>query len=299
LGDSHTQVRSASNISLAYCAEFLQPEIYEFHSAIIPHIVHSLDDPNFEVQEKVCYTLDAFCRYMSESVFPYLDEIMKKLLKVLMSGDRKRQEVMVTALSAMASATEKAFLPYSQTVLQMMNQIMASNHSDDMLTMRGKATECVGIIAAGIGKENFAQYFDPFMQLVLNMVTHSGQNEELREYSYTFFENIAHTLGEDFRIYLGTVMQLLNQCLSSEESALEQLIVKNSVPGSSVFNGNVAHEEEYIGDDEFASDSDSEHGGYQPVRTSMIEERAAAISAAGAIAKACKYVLSFQPLTCY
>ncbi len=297
-GDVHTQVRSAANIALAYCAEYLQPEIYEYHSTIIPHIVRSLDDPTFEVLEKVCYTLDAFCRYMSESVQPFMDEIMTKLLKSLMNGDKRRQETMVMAVSAMASATEKAFLPYAHTVLQMMNQIMSS-HTDDLLTLRGKATECVGIIAAGIGKEHFAKFYDPFMNLVLSMVKQSEEHEELREYAYTFFENIAHTLGEDFRVYLSTVMQLLSHCLSSEETALEQIMLKSGVEGSSMYSGNniiQASEEEDISAQD--TDSDEEQEGYQPVRTSMVEERASAISAVGAIAKACKsHFLPYLPQT--
>lgn len=87
-------------------------------------------------------------------------------------------------------------------------------------------------------------------------------------------------------------MQYINQCLNTEDNAVEYLIEKKSVPGSSVChqnNDNTTEEDIDDNDEEYEDeeDSDSEQG-YQPVRTSLVEERAAALSACGAFARACK-----------
>ncbi|KAL0483879.1 importin-beta [Acrasis kona] len=301
--DQDASVRSAANVAMSSCAEFLQPEIYAHHHLILPQVVRSLDESSTEVKEKVCCTLDAFCRYMNESILPYTDQIMTKLLQMLTSGDGKTQEVIASAISAVAGAAQKSFLPYAQTVLYMMNQIMSSPH-DNLITLKGKAIECVGIVATAIGKEHFAPFFDPFMQHAIHIMKSPNQqnhHDELREYTFTFFENISSCLGGEFNVYLPQVMEFVMECLSDggiSEQALEQIQV-NAPQVTGDLDGRVKYQEEEeeeeevdLEDDEAEEieeddDDDDDEGNYRYVRTTQVEERASAINACGAFAKAC------------
>ncbi|KAL9646889.1 hypothetical protein ABK040_013749 [Willaertia magna] len=277
--DNSRIVRGCAILAISSLAEYCQPEILDFGGDLLPFIIHCLDDKLFEIREKSAYTLDIFTQHMDPATLNnYLQPIMTKIMSLLTNGDRKTQEVSIATLSAMASASGKFFVPYFETVITLMKQIMEAE-GQDILQLKARATECVGIVAFAVGKEIFGPYVDGFMRLAMANIEKNSVSE-YKEYTFMFFESVAMTLGADFKVY---VEPITNYVLSqlSQENLLE---IEDSGTGIEAMGSALA-------DDDIEEDDDDE-GGFDgnnmklSVRTSVIDEKTSAISAIGQFAKA-------------
>jgi len=273
--DQHRQVREAASLALASFSEYLRPEIMDYYQQIVPVLIEKLDDPTFEVREKAGYTLDLFCQNLGERVAPFLQDIMNKLMKLLTGGDIRTQEVVLPVIAGAAVASKQHFLPYYTHLLPLMKQILEDKRvGDELLLLRGNAIECVGLIALAVGKNNFAPYIEAFMSLALNNMQQIDK-AEMREYTYRFFENIASTLQADFSHFLSAVVPAIITTIENDE-VLQRVAVNDQAQ----FNFEDEEDEE--------DDEDSGFRGHFTVRTSQLEEKAAAISSLAAIALATK-----------
>ena len=279
--DPSRLVRGCAILAISSLAEFCQPEILTYHDKVLPFIINNLDDKSFEIKEKSAYSLDVFSSHMEgEPIKPYLESILQKFYAILTSNDRKAQEVAVAGISAAASAAGKYFEPYFQQFIGMMKQLMEAE-GNDILVMKSRATECVGIMAFAVGKQIFAPYVDGFMRLALHNLE-KNNTSEFKEYTFMFFESIAMTLGEDFKVYLDTAGEYVVQQLTAEDNVFDVEGTENNVEsyGYGLAEGDDGDED----DDEDGMAFDNSNLKLT-VRTSALDERTAAISAASQIAK--------------
>ena len=85
---------------------------------------------------------------------------MGKLLGLVQSPRISIREMALAAISSTAVAAEAAFQPYVPPVVELLQgPLMAAE--EGAVTIRGRALECMGHIALGVGKDNFA----PFLAL--------------------------------------------------------------------------------------------------------------------------------------
>ncbi|KAF0972696.1 hypothetical protein FDP41_008945 [Naegleria fowleri] len=289
--DESKLVRACAILAISSLAEFCQPEILKYHEKVLPFIIHNLTDKSFEIKEKSAYSLDIFTQHMEgEPIKPYLESILNNFYSLLTSNDRKSQEVAVAGISAAASAAGKLFEPYFNQFVMMMKQLMEAEGSSDLLVLKSRATECVGIIAFAVGKQTFAPFVDGFMRLAMANVE-KNNSSEFKEYTFMFFESMAMTLGEDYKVYLPTVGEYVVNALCAEDTCFE--VEGNDGNNIESYGNQLAadDDEDLAGDGNDENDSDDDMGfdgtNYKfSVRTSAIDERSAAISCACQIAKA-------------
>lgn len=94
----------------------------------------------------------------------------------------------------------------------------------EMLVLRSRALECAGLVALAVGKETFGPHVNFFMQKALEgYQLGSEHGGDLREYTMTFFGNMAETLGEDFAPFLETSMQCVQQSIMSTDGIVEDV----------------------------------------------------------------------------
>eukprot|EP01087_Luapelamoeba_hula_P011655 TRINITY_DN3193_c0_g1_i2.p1 TRINITY_DN3193_c0_g1~~TRINITY_DN3193_c0_g1_i2.p1 ORF type:complete len:806 (-),score=109.49 TRINITY_DN3193_c0_g1_i2:787-3204(-) len=222
--DPDRRVREAALLCLAQFSKHLQPEILRYHGDILPLILNALDTSVAEgavstpgddkLRVKACYALDALCHNLGEQVVPHLPVIVGKLLSLLRRSDSEVQELAMSAMSAIVEAAGDAFIPFFMEILQYIKVIMAQEN-DEYLILRCRATECAGVLALAVKKENIIAHVPELMTLAC-----AGMKLEfceLREYTYGFFTHIAECIGPDFQSYLPAVMELaLHSCLSSD-----------------------------------------------------------------------------------
>eukprot|EP01124_Arcella_intermedia_P013089 TRINITY_DN1949_c0_g1_i1.p1 TRINITY_DN1949_c0_g1~~TRINITY_DN1949_c0_g1_i1.p1 ORF type:complete len:1078 (+),score=300.19 TRINITY_DN1949_c0_g1_i1:190-3234(+) len=212
--DNVSQVREVACLTLGQFSEHLQPDIVNHYKEILPLIFQAMNEPKTLIQERSCYSLVAFLQcavaqdLLNQEIVPYIEPLMSRLLHLLKhSTEKDVQEMAISGISATAHCAGKQFLPWAKTVLEMVKELMAIT-DPKTIELRCRAIECAGILAIAIGKENFFPYVPFFMEHACKGLMIPGL-DELRDYTFGFFANIAEVLREDFKSYLEVVMPLV------------------------------------------------------------------------------------------
>lgn len=83
-----------------------------------------------------------------------------------------------------------------------------------MLSVRGRALECLGHVAVAIGPENFARYHEAGMQSAVQAIQLSS--DDLKEFSYVYFANTSKVCSLCEVDFLYFILLLLFAEISSE-----------------------------------------------------------------------------------
>jgi hypothetical protein len=239
LKDSDQLVREAGCIALGQFSsksiyflllialEYLQPEIIEHYQNVLPNLFQALNDPTTKVRMGSCYAIEAFCENLGTEILPYVDTLMTKLIELLRSGERDVQEIALSAISSTCAAAEKAITPFYGTLLPMLSQMMTITNEEDIV-LRCRATECLGLVAAAVGRETFQvrgnnKVLLTLVKPVLKESIHVAlqgltlEYNELREYTYGFFCNLAEILKADFIEHVPIILPfILASCDSTD-----------------------------------------------------------------------------------
>ncbi|TXG56874.1 hypothetical protein EZV62_018187 [Acer yangbiense] len=270
LRDPEQMVRGAASFALGQFAEHLQPEIISHYETVLPCILNALEDVSDEVKEKSYYALAAFCENMGEEILPFLDPLMGKLLAAIQNSPRNLQETCMSAIGSVAAASEQAFIPYAEKVLELLKIFMVLTNDDD-LRSRARATELLGIVAMSIGRARIEPILPPFIEAAI-----SGFGldfSELREYTLGFFSNVAEIMDDGFAQYLPHVVPLaFSSCNLDDGSAVD--IDESDDENLNGFGG--------------VSSDDEAHCAPRvrniSIRTGVLDEKAAATQALGLFA---------------
>lgn len=217
--DTDPVVRQAGCILLGQFADFLNPDILEYHETCLPLAYRAMCEEDTEIQERALYSLITFMEHLKTlEIDDLLDQIMHRLVSILeTSGNKDIQDMAINAISAVASVALEKFIPYWSVVTRMMEQLMHVTQPE-MLSLRARALDCVGVISMSVGKEVFEPYFDFFMNKALEGFGMTGaEATELHELSINFFANVAEALGQDFRPYFETCLNLVLQTLANTD----------------------------------------------------------------------------------
>lgn len=85
LSQASSKVRGAAIVALGYLAEFLVPEIVDYHEMIIPILLKGFNEEDVKVAEKSVFSMDLFCENMEREILPYLSVIMPALAGLIVS----------------------------------------------------------------------------------------------------------------------------------------------------------------------------------------------------------------------
>lgn len=80
---------------------------------------------------------------------------MAKLVALLQTGNKMVLEQAITAVAAIADVVESRFLPYYDTFMPFLKQVLKSANGKDLRMLRGKAMECITLMGVAVGKEKF------------------------------------------------------------------------------------------------------------------------------------------------
>ena len=222
-------VRQAGCILLGQFADYLSPDILEYHETCLPLAYQALCDDNQEIQERALYSIMAFMEHLDHTkTEAMLDQLVHRLVFLLEHSNNKEiQEMAIETLSAVAQASLDNFAPYWETVTKMMQQLMEVTQPD-LLSLRAYALKCAGVVSMSVGKELFAPYFDYFMNKALESFHLTGvDTTQLREYSINFFGDVAEALEEDFHPYFDTCLQIILESLTNVDGAQPEFNEEN------------------------------------------------------------------------
>ncbi|EFN51416.1 hypothetical protein CHLNCDRAFT_59245 [Chlorella variabilis] len=181
----------------------------EQHAKILPAVMSLMDDfANPRVQAHACAAVVNFAESSDQdTIAPYLDALISKLLALLQRGRRNVQEGALTALAAVADTAEEYFIKYYETCMPLMTSILTHASGKEQQLLRAKALECVSLVGLAVGKERFGNDAKGVMQY-MQQVQAAGldSDDPLSSYMLQAGARICKTLGQDFLPYLQLVM---------------------------------------------------------------------------------------------
>eukprot|EP01062_Namystynia_karyoxenos_P029309 TRINITY_DN22040_c0_g1_i1.p1 TRINITY_DN22040_c0_g1~~TRINITY_DN22040_c0_g1_i1.p1 ORF type:complete len:1109 (+),score=302.51 TRINITY_DN22040_c0_g1_i1:398-3328(+) len=243
ISDPAHGVREAACHAAGHFADYLQPEILEHHSVLLPLGLELLQDAAAHVREKAAYMVDVFAENLEEDILPYTPQLMQRLAAIIAAPGSpetlKAKEVCVSAVSSVAKALGGQFRPFAADTLAMLRPLMDLKE-DATLLIRARATEAVGIVANACGREVFDSYSAEVFQLVMQGL--QLDYAELTEYTFGFWANMAELYKAEWVPHMQTLMPMLFAAFDTKDSE-----VTSHNPFGAV--GSAAVDEESSGED--------------------------------------------------
>jgi len=208
--DPHPRVRWAACNAAGQMATDFTPDFQTIsHSSILNGVMVVMSDLNFpRVVAHAASSIINFCEGCDpELLGNYADGLLAKLFSLLGTGHKMVQEQAITAVAAIADCIKDKFTPYYDTFMPFMKRILAEADGKNYRTLRGKAIECISIIALAVGKAKFLPDSQQVMELLVRL-----QNSELEpddpqiSFLLQSCARLCTCLSEHFVPYLGAVM---------------------------------------------------------------------------------------------
>ena len=240
LQDPAFSVRSAALNATARLADDLADGGMEKeHARLIPALVKNFDmaleglrntAPTSKEHALLVNTVKASCMAIDsliegldqEDAALYVDELVPRFAVLFNHDDQKVQMAAISAVGAMAAASEAAFQPYFEKTMQSLGQYINIKDSNDELDLRSMVVDSLGKIASAVGAERFQPYVQPLMH-----ASEEGlklDHQRLKETSFILWSVLARTYEENFEPFLQGVMKSLLGCLEQDETdAIVQL----------------------------------------------------------------------------
>ncbi|KAG8470763.1 hypothetical protein KFE25_009184 [Diacronema lutheri] len=210
LADAHARVRWASVNTIGQMCTDFGPQLQEtYHSQLLPALCAAMDDGSMRVQGHAASAIINFCEHTTrETLEPYLEALLGKLLLLLQRNVRHVQEQAVTAVASIADVADGSFAPFYDTFVPGLIAILSSAQGKEMHMLRGKAMECVSLIGLAVGREKFEPHAVAVMDAMLSSQV-GGQlapDDPQLSFMLQASARICKCLGDGFVPYLAHVV---------------------------------------------------------------------------------------------
>jgi hypothetical protein len=240
----------------------------EFYDVILPRIISLLDDKaNPRVQRHAAAaSINFFEHFDKDKCPPYLGPFLSKILEMLHCGIRDTQEEALTALAAAADCAQEHFIPYYETFVPLLKDILARANTHDYRMLRAKAVETISLIGIAVGKQKFAADAKEVMEILQKIYANPlDADDPLREYGLRAYARICQCLGQDFVPFMPLVIPSLMASASIE-------------PELKIFPINQVSTEELLEEEEEGWQFTPISNKFVGVRTAMLDEKATAVN---------------------
>ncbi|GBE80930.1 Importin subunit beta-3 [Sparassis crispa] len=263
--DQHPRVRFAACQCIGQLCTDLEAVIQErFHQQIFGALIPTLEAPEARVHAHAAAALINFCEGVEcETLIPYLDPIVERLLKLLHPGadstktpKRYVQEQVITTLAMVADASEATFAKHYAAIMPLLLNVLRNANTSEYRKLRVKAMECAGLIAIAVGRDIFRQDANTFIEQLMriqNSPVDPGDTM-LSHYMIATWAKVCQAMGPEFEPYLPVVMPPL-------------LVAAGTKPDVSLY------EEDHVPEEKDGWETLSMDGQHVGIKTSAIEEK--------------------------
>lgn len=147
-----------------------------------------------------------------EMLQPHLEGLLGALVACLTHASVEVQPFCLDLLGCVAQVSDEAFVPYYASFMPGIKGILKSALGPNLVKLRGKAMECVGLIGDAVGVHAFAPDALEIMQELLNAMEADKEAQDITfEYILPACARMSKALGADFGPYLDLVLTPLLQ----------------------------------------------------------------------------------------
>ncbi|KAJ2611917.1 hypothetical protein EV177_003259, partial [Coemansia sp. RSA 1804] len=216
LSDGDERVRRASCMALGCIADELDDEIASYHEKLLPLIFNLTNESNVVIVKYAVNALDCILESIGDPIVNYLPQLMERLVVLLDSGAMEIKPIALSAIGSAAHSSGEAFAPYFDAVIIRIKQAMALTGDDDVMALRGVATDMASTLAEAAGKDAFLPHLDETVQLALQGM--ESDSPLMRESGYCYFGVISRVFKDDFSKYIPFIAPLLLKTLRMDET---------------------------------------------------------------------------------
>eukprot|EP00761_Pharyngomonas_kirbyi_P010975 gb/GECH01010999.1/.p1 GENE.gb/GECH01010999.1/~~gb/GECH01010999.1/.p1 ORF type:complete len:1091 (+),score=312.68 gb/GECH01010999.1/:1-3273(+) len=212
--DQHPRVRFAAIHCIAQLSTDFSPAFQAaFHGMVVPTIINAMDDDVPKVQGHAATAIVNFVEpCQNEFIEPYLESLLSKLIFLLQNGKHFVQEQALSAISAVASASEGLFSKYYTRIMPLLMNILENALQKHERLLRARAMECATLIAVAVKKEQLGDDANTILNMLHSIQqTQLDPDDPMVNYLLQAWGRMAKVLGRDFQPYLKIVIPPLLQ----------------------------------------------------------------------------------------
>ncbi|KAF9236016.1 armadillo-type protein [Melanogaster broomeanus] len=225
--DTHPRVRYAACQCLGQLCTDLEEVIQDrYHHQLFAVLIPTLEAPEPRVHAHAAAALINFCEGVErDTLVPYLDPIVERLLKMLNPGAEQGkqvkeyvQEQAITTLAMVADASEVTFAKHYASIMPLLLNVLRNANSADHHKLRVKAMECAGLIAIAVGRDVFRPDARTLIDVLMNIQNSPVDPSDtlLATYLIATWAKICQALGPEFEPFLPVVMPPLLNAASAK-----------------------------------------------------------------------------------
>jgi hypothetical protein len=204
LNDPHPRVRWAAVDVCAYLSEAFEPDFCNTFTEQVFTVLMACTAPNnhWRVISHACLCFPDFCRGLeSEKLMPYMPKFLTAMVACLgMSAHTQIVENALAAVSSVAMVAEKEFIPYYAHFMPGVKGLITTATAENQKGVRGKAIECIGMMAQSVGSEVFGPEVAPVMEALL------PSDDTQHQHVVSTMARICRVIGRAFAPYLPRVI---------------------------------------------------------------------------------------------
>lgn len=231
LEDPELKVRAAALNGVARLADDLAEDVGKEHTRLIPAMIKNYDlavnnlqsqsdERTLQIIRGTCHAIDSLIEGLDpEEAAKYVPELVPRFSKLFHHQDFKCKGAAIGAVGSIASAAEKAFIPYFEQTMSSLSPYVRIKESQEDLELRGVVCDSMGKMASAVGAQPFEPYVLPLMEASEEAL--HLDHPRLRETSYILWSTMAKVYEEQFAKYLPGAVKGLQECLDQDETELE------------------------------------------------------------------------------
>lgn len=173
--DPHHRVRHAALQCIGQLCTDFSPVIQEQHNAaLVPALCNAMVEnaASPRVQAYAAATVINFTSECPEDVLKgFLDQLLSSLFVLLNTPHQAVQEDAITAIASIAGAASSHMAKYYSALMPGLKAIVMGPIDPSRSLMRGKAMECVGLVATAVGRDLIVKDAHEIMQAIISQGT--------------------------------------------------------------------------------------------------------------------------------
>ena len=208
-------MRWAALDACAFLCDSYEPDFAnDFCEEIFAILLASLQPSQpWRLIEQACLMFTDFARGLDRAnLGPHLSAFLTAMVACLgMKGYPKVMEHSLAAVSSAAMVAEKDFVPFYAHFMPGVKQIISQCTDEHQKKLRGKAIECLGMMAQAVGKEAFAPEVAPVMEALLRLleVEKLSSVDPQHPFVVECMARICKVMGRSFAPYLPRIIPSL------------------------------------------------------------------------------------------
>lgn len=224
--NAHYRVRFAACRALGQVALDHQPYVQEnYHDKVLPALIATFDDAVARVQSQALAAFVNFAEEVDiEDLMPHVQGVMEKVLvrmdlsfstpadsqfdrSAVIRQHRSIREQCITSVAVISGVLAEQFMPWCPRIVPLMKTIVAQCTGPEDRQLRGRALECLSIIAYSVGVQAMGDDCVQIVSALVNLYkTDLEINDPVRDYVHEALRRMIKVLGAEFAPFVPEVL---------------------------------------------------------------------------------------------